>query len=76
MASVGKIIDKMRRQPRNISYDEAAKVLNHFGYELARKGATSHRPFVNQDGDVFILKDTNPLKISYITEILDRLVGE
>ncbi|KTS84434.1 hypothetical protein NS115_03625 [Paenibacillus jamilae] len=76
MASVEKIIDKMRRQPRNISYAEAVKVLNHYGYDLKRKGATSHRVYADDNGDVFVLKDTNPLKISYITEILERLVGE
>lgn len=76
MASVEKIIDKMRRQPRSISYDEAAKVLVHFGYELKRKGSTSHRVYANKNGDVFVLKDANPLKISYITEILERLAGE
>jgi predicted RNA binding protein YcfA (HicA-like mRNA interferase family) len=76
MASVEKLVDKMRRQPRNISYDEAAKVLNHYGYELKRKGGTSHRVYANKEGDVFVLKDTNPLKISYIIEILERLAGE
>lgn len=76
MASVEKIIEKMRRQPRGISYDEAVKVLNHYGYELKRKSATSHRVYGNKDGDMFVLKDKSPLKISYITEILDRLVGD
>lgn len=56
MAAVHKIIEKMRSQPRGIRYDEAVKVLHHYGYELARKHGTSYRIFKNIRGDVFVLK--------------------
>lgn len=76
MPAVHKIIEKMRSQPRGIRYEEAVKVLNYYGYTLIRKGGTSHRIFKNTRGDVFVLKDDSPMKISYITEILAMIDGE
>ncbi|WDF52456.1 type II toxin-antitoxin system HicA family toxin [Paenibacillus sp. KACC 21273] len=73
MASVEKIIDKMRNQPRGVSYSEAAKVLIYYRYELKRKRG-SHRIYGDSNGNVFVLKEEDPLKISYIKEMLDRLL--
>lgn len=39
MAGVEKIIKKMHTQPSGIRFDEAAKVLEHYGYILERKKA-------------------------------------
>ncbi|CAB3395949.1 type II toxin-antitoxin system HicA family toxin [Kyrpidia spormannii] len=74
MARVEKIVQKMKSRPNGIRYDEAVKVLRHYGYELVRtKG--SHRQFRNQDGDVITLKEQNPLKAAYVEEIIKR-IGE
>lgn len=75
MASIDKVIEKMRRQPRGISYNEAVRVLNHFGFELIRKRG-SHRVYADKNGMVIVLKQESPLKISYITEIVEKLLGE
>ncbi|MFS0862019.1 type II toxin-antitoxin system HicA family toxin [Fredinandcohnia sp. 179-A 10B2 NHS] len=72
MASVEKIIEKMKTQPRGIRYPDAAKVLNHFGYILVRKKG-SHRHFRNDAGDIVVLKEESPLKISYTEDILRRI---
>ena len=72
MGRIEKILEKMRNQPRGITYEEAAKVLESRGYVLVRSNG-SHRVFRNDAGNVFVLKEKNPLKISYITEILERL---
>lgn len=72
MASVEKIIEKMKIQPRGIRYVDAAKVLNHFGYILVREKG-SHRHFRNDAGELVVLKEESPLKISYIEDILSRI---
>jgi len=72
MPSVEKIIEKMHNQPRGIRLQEAEKVLAAFGYHFARQKG-SHKHYINKNGDVITLKD--PLKISYVTEILER-IGE
>jgi len=70
--SVEKIIEKMKNQPRGIRLEEAEKVLSAYGYSFARQRG-SHRYYINNQGDLIMLKE--PLKISYITELLER-IGE
>jgi Predicted periplasmic or secreted lipoprotein len=71
MPSVKKIIEKMRNQPRGIRLPEAEKVLAAYGYYFMRQKG-SHIHYANASGDVITLKD--PLKISYVNEILERIV--
>lgn len=72
MPSVEKIIEKMKNQPRGIRLSEAEKVLAEYSYKFARQKG-SHRHYINEVGDIITLKD--PLKISYVNEILER-IGE
>lgn len=70
MSSLEKIIEKMRNQPRGIRLPEAEKVLAAYGYYFKRQKG-SHRHYMNSDGDLITLKE--PLKISYINELLERI---
>lgn len=70
MPSVEKIIEKMKNQPRGVRLPEAEKVLAAYGYRFKRQKG-SHRHYINDDGDLITLKD--PLKISYIDAILERI---
>ena len=72
MPPVKKIIDKMKNQPHGIRLKEAEKVLAAYGYSFKRQKG-SHRHYLNNNGNLITLKD--PLKVSYITEILER-IGE
>ena len=72
VASVKKIVEKMKNQPRGIRLEEAEKVLAAYGYDFKRQRG-SHRHYLNNQGNLITLKD--PLKISYIDEILER-IGE
>ena len=55
MASVEKIIEKMKRQPNGVSMAEADKVLAACGYKFARQKG-SHCHYINQNGDVITIK--------------------
>lgn len=72
MASVEKIIEKMKNQPNGIRLQEADKVLNSIGYSLDRQKG-SHRQYINPDGDVITIKADNTLKACYIKDILKRI---
>ena len=72
MPPVEKIIEKMKNQPRGIRLSEAEKVLAAYGYAFKRQKG-SHRHYLNTQGDLITLKD--PLKITYINELLER-IGE
>jgi len=74
MASVEKLIRKMKEQPNGISPQEAGKVLDAKGYHFARQRG-SHCHYINENGDVITILNKNPLKKAYIVEILER-IGE
>lgn len=67
-----KIINKMKRHPSGIRYNEASKVLESYGYELVRSRG-SHRHFRNKQGDVITIKEENPLKAVYVKDVLRRI---
>lgn len=71
--NVNKIIDKMKRQPNGIRYEETKKVLVYYGYECVRQKG-SHAQFLNKEtGELITIKVDNPLKRVYIVDILNRI---
>lgn len=73
MPSIEKIILKMKRQPNGIRFQELARVLEANGYILKTKKGTSHRNFINANGDVITIKEENPLKAVYVKDVLKRI---
>jgi predicted RNA binding protein YcfA (HicA-like mRNA interferase family) len=75
MASIEKLILKMKNQPNGITLLEGDRVLIAKGYRFDRQKG-SHRHYINESGDVItIVAKNNLLKKSYVVEILDR-IGE
>lgn len=75
MPSIEKILQKMKNQPNGIRFQELAKVLEANGYRMKPKTGTSHRNFINSNGDVITIKEENPLKAVYVKDVLKR-IGE
>ena len=75
LPSVKKIIEKMHNQPNGIRPEEADKVLTAHGYKAVRQKG-SHKQYLNEKtGDLTTVKQENPLKKVYVTDILQR-IGE
>ena len=73
MASVDKIVDKMKRQPNGISPNEAEKVLVYYGYRFDRQNG-SHKTYVNSDGDILTVPKKRPtIKPIYVKQILGKI---
>ncbi|MCL1998984.1 MAG: type II toxin-antitoxin system HicA family toxin [Turicibacter sp.] len=73
MASVEKIVDKMKRQPHGINIDEAGKVLTHYGYIFDRQTG-SHKHYIHDSGDVMTIPERRPtIKSAYVKGIIKRL---
>ena len=73
MASIDKVVDKMKRQPNGIRIDEADRVLRHYGYDLVRQ-KSSHRQYRNAAGDYLTIPERKPtIKPFYVDEILKRI---
>ncbi|WP_025718380.1 type II toxin-antitoxin system HicA family toxin [Paenibacillus sp. 1-18] len=75
MARIDKLIQKMKDRPNGIRFEEAEKVLEHYGYIKARHDGTSHCQFRNDKGDLITIKKKNPLKAAYVKDVLGR-IGE
>jgi len=74
MAKIEKIIEKMKKQPKGITFAEIKKVLVHNGYkEIRIRG--SHHHFRNEQGLVTTIKRENPVDIQAVKDALNR-IGE
>ena len=47
MPNIERIIQKMKRQPNGIRFQELQKVLEYNGYNMKSNKGTSHRQFIN-----------------------------
>ena len=75
MASIKKLIQKMKDQPNGISFQEANRVLEARGYQFVRRNS-SHCHFRNDNGDVITVVDRKDvIKKVYVAAILER-IGE
>jgi predicted RNA binding protein YcfA (HicA-like mRNA interferase family) len=72
MASVEKIIQKMKDQPNGIRREEADKVLAAYGFSPLRQRG-SHRSYQNASGEMLVLVDETPLKAVYVKDVLNRI---
>jgi len=73
MASIDKVVDKMKRQPNGIRTEEVDKVLRHYNYRLDRQRG-SHMQYINDTGDVLTIVARKPtIKKFYVDQILSRL---
>lgn len=73
MPDIDKLIEKMKRQPNGIRFQELKRVLEYYGYKMKNNSGTSHRNFINNEGRVITIKKENPLKAVYIKDVLKRI---
>ncbi|MCI9063948.1 MAG: type II toxin-antitoxin system HicA family toxin [Clostridia bacterium] len=73
MSDINKLVRKMKRQPNGIRFREIVRILEYGGYTMKTKKGTSHRQFINKNGDVITIKEDNPLKAVYVKDVLKRV---
>ncbi|WP_313798813.1 type II toxin-antitoxin system HicA family toxin [Cytobacillus sp.] len=74
MAKIEKIIEKMKNQPKGVSFKEVKKVLEHYGYIVVRIRG-SHHQFRNEQGLVTTVKREHPVHPEAVKDTLGR-IGE
>lgn len=74
MAKIEKLIEKMRRQPRGITFTEVKKALEYAGYSEVRS-VGSHHHFRNDQGLLTTVKRENPVNPEAVKDALRRLGG-
>jgi len=72
MPTVEAIVQKMKSQPNGVRFEEIKRVLEAYGYVLARtKG--SHVHFRNNTGNVITIKKDSCVKAVYVKDVLGRI---
>ena len=79
MGKIEKLLEKFKGVPKDLTWDELVKVLNHLGYfEIKKKGKTggSRHKFSNKKNDVISLHRPHPsniVKQYVIKQLLEKL---
>lgn len=83
MSQIKKIIAKLQKKPtpKDVTWDELIKVLNHFGFKALPAGKTggSRRKFINENKTIISLHEPHPrkeLKKYQIDQVLEILKEE
>jgi len=72
---ISKIIDKMKRSPADISFNEVRDILVYLGYELSSKGG-SHRIFRKPGHEHINIPFAKPIKKHYVKKVLETYEEE
>jgi len=78
MSTVEKLILRFSIRPRDFSWEELTRLLNHFGY-MQIKGSGSRRKFVHENRQPIILHQPHPkriLKTYQMNQIYETLKEE
>ena len=74
MSKVEKLIEKLKKKPKDFTWDEMIKVLNCFGFEQMAQGKTggSRRKLMNGNKQIISLHEPHPQKVlkSYQLDII------
>jgi hypothetical protein len=81
MSKIEKLVQKFLSIPKDLTWEEFSKILEHYGYiELTKRGKTggSRRKFINikKDNDVIIAHKPHPQNVvkKYIIEqVIEKL---
>ena len=70
-----KRLDKMRQNPKNVSFDELRIVLEDFGFEFVRSNGSHHsfNVVINGEPRLFVVPYKHPIKAVYVREALDLI---
>ena len=78
MSGIEKLIARFKTRPRDFSWDELTRLLNHLGYgEMV--GSGSRRKFMHDNHQLIILHKPHPkriLKAYQVNQVLDILIEE
>lgn len=62
MSKIEKLITRLNSKPKDFTWQEATRILNHYGFEEIKKGKTngSRRKFANKYKDVINIHEPHP----------------
>lgn len=78
MSTRDKLIERLRRKPKDLSFDEVVQLMGYFGYRIAPGGKTggSRIAFTNDNNDYIRMHKPHPrniLKSYQVQNLIDDL---
>jgi hypothetical protein len=70
MSTRKKLIEKIRNNPADVSYDDLRNLVENFGYELRKGGGGSHRWFRQAGFPPIHFPEHKPIKKHYVEEVI------
>ena len=62
MSKIEKLIARFKLKPKDFTWDELTKLLNHFGY-VEMRGSGSRRKFIHGNSQLIVLHEPHPKRI-------------
>ena len=78
MSQFDKLLQRIRSLDKNLRFEEIAKVLSHYGYDVrGSSGGSSHKTFRKDGKPPITIPQHDPIKRAYIVEaVRDVVVSE
>jgi len=73
MTQIQKLYDKIKNNPRNVSFEELSKLMEHFGFEV--RSRASHYTFRHGKLNeiITVKKEPGQIKVIYIKKCLTAI---
>ena len=77
MSQFDKLLQRIKSLDKNMRFEEVAKVLNHYGYNMRDpSGGSSHKTFRKDGKPPITIPQHDPIKRAYIEEIKNLIESE
>ena len=77
MSQFDKLLQRIKSLDKNMRFEEVAKVLKHFGYDMrGPSGGSSHKTFRKDGKPPITIPQHDPIKRAYIEELKNLIESE
>ena len=77
MSQFDKLLQRIKSLDKNMRFEEVAKVLKHFGYDMrGPSGGSSHKTFRKDGKPPITIPQHDPIKPAYIEELKNLIESE
>ena len=77
MSQFDKLLQRIKALDKNMRFEEVAKVLNHYGYDMrGPSGGSSHKTFRKDGKQPITIPMHDPIKRAYIEEVKNLIESE
>ncbi|UOF90980.1 type II toxin-antitoxin system HicA family toxin [Fodinisporobacter ferrooxydans] len=77
MSQFEKLLQKIKNNPKQVSFEELEKILRRLGFEVRQpRGGSSHYVFLKGPKQISIPKHGKHVKVIYVEQVIETLKEE